>query len=316
MISPPFFSGDLGGIVLACITLIIIISVTSKGFLSFFNINANLQALSVLFIVGLAQMAVLSLGHFNLAVGSMGCLSAILIGLFMEVLGLPVSISIFIGIAFAGLLGTIQGILVDKSGINPFIITLALLSVYQGIAAIICKGKSFQNLPKEFMAGSVGNIGVFPLMFIVAIVIGAVVFFVFRYLKIGRMLLACGANSKAAVFSSINLDGVVIVGHTFSGILCGLAGVLQMMRFGSAQLSIGGDWMMKSFMAAILGGTLLSGGKVSTAGTLIGALLVTLINNGLMIWGVSSYSVNIYLGTILIFAYILDKIRKVRGFGI
>jgi ribose transport system permease protein len=152
-------------------------------------------------------------------------------------------------------------------------------------------------------------------MFIIAVVIGVIVFFVFRYLTIGRMLLACGANPKAAIFSSVNLDSVIVIGHTISGILCGFAGILQMMRFGSAQLSIGGDWMMKSFMAAILGGTLLSGGKVSTLGTLIGASLVTIINNALMIWGVSSYSVNIYLGTILIFAYILDKLRKIRGFG-
>jgi ribose transport system permease protein len=314
MAKNPFFSNDLGGIVLACVILTVVISSTSEGFLSFFNINANLQALSVLFVVGLAQMSVLSLGHFNLAIGSMGCLSAILIGLFMEVFGWPVIMSLLIGIFFAGLLGAIQGILVDKSGINPFIITLALLSVYQGIAAIICKGKSFQNLSKEFMAGSIRNFGVLPLMFIVSIIIGVVIFFIFRYLKIGRMLLACGANPTAAIFSSINLDGVVVVGHTLSGVLCGLAGILQMMRFGSAQLSIGGDWMMKSFMAAILGGTLLSGGKISTMGTLIGALLVTLINNALMIWGVSSYSVNIYLGMILIFAYILDKVRKIRGF--
>jgi ribose transport system permease protein len=306
------YYNDLAGILLALAILIVAVSVTSPGFLTPFNMTSNMQSIAIFFVVGLAQMSVLSLGHFNLAVGAMGCLSAVIMGFFMQELGMPAFAALSLGVLISGGLGMAQGVLVAKSGINPFIITLALLSFYTGLAAILCRGVPYTSMAPGFYTLADIQIGFVPFIFVISVIIGGVIFFLFRFLKTGRRLLVCGANPLAAVYSGINLDNTIIIGHTLSGLLCGMAGILQMIRFGAALLSIGSDWMMNSFMAAVLGGTLLSGGKVSVVGTFIGACLAMIINNALINWGVSSYSISVFLGAILILAYVIDRMRKAR----
>jgi ribose transport system permease protein len=306
------YYNDLAGILIALAILIVAVSATSPGFLTPFNMTSNLQSISIFFVVGLAQMSVLSLGHFNLAVGAMGCLSSVMMGFFMQEMGMPALVALPLGVLIAGGLGMVQGVLVAKSGINPFIITLALLSFYTGLAAILCQGVPYTAMAPGFYALSEIQLGFVPFIFVISVIIGVVIFFLFRFLKTGRRLLVCGANPLAAVYSGVNLDNTIIIGHTLSGLLCGLAGILQMVRFGAALLSIGNDWMMNSFMAAVLGGTLLSGGKISVVGTFIGAGLAMIINNALINWGVSSYSISVFLGGILILAYIIDRSRKAR----
>jgi ribose transport system permease protein len=302
---------DLSGIIIPIVVLFAALSVSSEGFLSSYNMTANLQSLAVFALIGLAQMVVLSLGQFNLAVGSMGCLSGIIMGYLMQGAGWPIWVSLVLGVAVAGILGLIQGLLTAKSGITPFIITLGLLSVYKGAAYVMNRGEAFQDLPASFMELGNVNYGFVPLTFVISIVIGALVYLIIRYLRIGKKLLACGANPRASLYSGINYDRTVIIGHTFSGCLCGFAAILQVIRFGSAQLSVGSDWMMSSFMAPVLGGTLLSGGKISVLGTFIGALLVVLIKNALILWGATTFTSNIYLGLILLLAYEINRLRKV-----
>jgi ribose transport system permease protein len=303
-------SFDLGGIALSTLALFVVISLTSSGFVSAYNITANLQLLSIFVVIGLAQMIVLSLGQFNLAIGSMGCLSGIAMGFLMQDLALSPWMAMLACLAVGSLLGFVQGEITARSGITPFIITLAFLSVYKGVAYVISKGEPFQDLPESFMRlGNVG-LGVLPLIFMIAIVGCLLVYFVMRYLPIGKKLLACGANPRASVYTGIRLERTVVIGHTMSGFLCGLAAILQIIRFGSAQLSVGTDWMMSSFMAPVLGGTLLSGGKISVGGTLIGALLVVLIKNALVLWGASTYNSDIFLGILLVIAYEVDGLRR------
>jgi ribose transport system permease protein len=301
---------DLGGIAFSTLALFVVLALTSSGFVSAYNITANLQLLSIFVTIGLAQMIVLSLGQFNLAVGSIGCLSGIVMGLLMQELSLPPWIAMLACLAVAALLGFLQGELTARSGITPFIITLAFLSVYKGVAYVISRGEPFQSLPESFMRLGAVSLGVLPLIFIIAIVGCLLVYFTMRYLPIGKKLLACGANPRAAVYTGIRLERTVVIGHTMSGFLCGLAAILQIIRFGSAQLSVGTDWMMSSFMAPVLGGTLLSGGKISVGGTLIGALLVVLIKNALVLWGASTYNSDIFLGLLLIVAYEVDGLRR------
>lgn len=305
-----FSRNDLSGIALSTLVLFVALSVTSSGFLSAFNLTSILQDLAVFAVIGVAQMIVLSLGQFNLAVGSIGVLSAMLMGFFMQILALPIVLSLAAGVLIAGFLGFVQGQLVARSGISPFIITLALLSVYAGTAYVFTRGKPFQSLPSSFMQWGNIDYGIVPLVFVIALAIYVVVFLGVRYLPIGKQMLACGANPRAAVLTGIRLERTTVIGHTLSGFLCGFAAILEIIRFGSAQLSIGSDWMLSSFLAPVLGGTLLSGGKISVPGTLLGALMVVLIQNALVLWGVSTYESNIFLGLILLLAFEVDRWRR------
>ena len=303
------FRMDLTSVVLPLVILFIVLLIGSKGFLSAYNILSLLQSVAIFVLIGLAQMSALSLGQFNLAVGAMGCLSAIMMGLFMQVLGLPFIVAVILGLGIAMLAGAIQGLIIAKSGISPFIITLALLSVFTGIATVITMGDSYNDLPVIIQNISRMQFGPVPLTFLISVAICAIAFIVFKYTNIGRRLQAVGANPRAAQFSGINVANTVIMGHTISGLFAGLAAFIQICKFNSAQLAIGSDWMMTSFVVAVLGGTLLSGGKISVVGTLLGSLLMVFIINALGLWRVNTYMFQTIMGLVLLGAYEIDRAR-------
>lgn len=300
---------DLVGVILPLVVLFILLITTSKGFLTPYNITSILQQISIFVLIGMAQMFVLSLGQFNLALGSMGCLSAIIMGFLMQVVGLPVIAAVIIGLIAAAFFGWIQGALIARSGINPFIITLALISVFFGISAVITKGQPYDELPDGIQLINQLKVGPVPVTFLISLAVCAIVYFVFRYMSIGKQLLAVGENQHAALFSGINVKQTITVGHMLSGLLCGIAGVIQIARFGSAQISIGDDWMLTSFVVAVLGGTLLSGGKISVLGTLLGSFLMMFINNLLVLWNVNTYMFQAILGLVLLGAFEMDRAR-------
>lgn len=303
------FGNDLIGVALPVAVLFVILLIGSPGFISEYNIISVLQSVAIFVLIGLAQMSALSLGQFNLAVGAMGCLSAISMGLLMQVFGVNPAAAIIIGVAVGVGLGAFQGLLIAKTGLSPFIITLALISVYTGIATVITKGESYNKLPAIIQQVSRAQIGPIPVTFLIALALCAGAYILFRYTNVGKRLQATGANMQAARYSGINVDGTVILGHSLSGLFCGLAAFIQICKFNSAQLAIGDDWMMTSFVVAVLGGTLLSGGKVSVVGTVLGSFLMVFINNALGLWHVNTYAFQAIMGVVLLLAYELDRAR-------
>lgn len=303
------FRSDLTSVILPLVILFVVLLISSSGFLSTYNILSVLQSVAIFSLIGLAQMSALSLGQFNLAVGAMGCLSAIMMGMFMQELGMPVLLAVLLGLIIAMILGAIQGLLIAKSGISPFIITLALLSVFTGVATVSTKGNSFSELPDFIKEVNRAQFGPIPAVFIISFILCALAYVVFHYTNVGRRLQAVGASQRSAKFSGINVDATIILGHVISGLFCGFAAFIQICKFNSAQLAIGSDWMMTSFVVAVLGGTLLSGGKVSVVGTLLGSFLMVFINNALGLWRVNTYAFQAIMGIVLLVAYEMDRAR-------
>ena len=252
------FRFELASVVIPIVVLFIALVATSKGFLSAYNIVSLLQLAAIYLLIGLSQMSTLALGQFNLALGAMGSLSAVIMGYLMQLLGFPVIIAILIGLLFAAFLGWLQGVLIARSGINPFIITLALISVFSGIGAVITKGNAYKDLPDAITVINTTKFGSIPLTFVIAFVVCMIIFVVFRFTNIGKKLQAVGENAIAAKYSGINVKRTITIGHVMSGLLAGIAAVFQIAKFASAQTSIGDDWMMTSFVVTVLGGTLLS----------------------------------------------------------
>jgi ribose transport system permease protein len=304
-------AANVGGLALIILLLSTIIASLAPGFLSPFNIFSLTRNLAIDTVIGFAMMVVLACGHFNLAVGSIGVSAIMTTGFFLEGLGLPIVVSIAGGLATGALMGWMNGMLVVKTGIHSFVITLATASLYFGLMLILTKAEAFRNLPAAFNAlGKQRFLGPYSSMLFVTGFVAAALLILFKYSVIGRQILASGANPLAAEMSGASVKRAIVVAHTFSGLLASVAGVMVTARLAAALPSVGADWLLPSFLAPLLGGTLLIGGYVSVIGTLLGAILVTILQNGLVLLKVGSFWVQFYLGITLLIAVGLDRWRS------
>ncbi|HEY3384749.1 MAG TPA: ABC transporter permease, partial [Vicinamibacterales bacterium] len=294
----------------------VVFAAFTDGFVSEFNVYSVGRLVSIAVVVGFSQMVVIAIGQMNLSIGAIGGVVAMFLGWLMQGLGIPWPVAIVVAVGFGGLLGAVNGAVIVRTGINAFIVTLGTASVFSGAMFIATKVEAFRDLPPAFLEfGRLKLLGlVSPL---VLMMIGALVFLflLYRGTTLGRQMLATGANARAARVSGVPVGRIVTVTHMLSGALAGLAGVMLVLRIGSAIPSIGtaggGDWLLPSFAAPAIGGTLLSGGVVNVVGTFIGGLLLGTIENGLTLLSVPGFWVQLITGLVLLFAVILDRARTV-----
>ena len=303
-------NNDLAGISFTLLLLLLILRIFTEGFYSAYNLDSILKDIAIFTIVGMAQMVTLSVGQFNLAIGATGGAVAMIAGAMMELLGVPYPIVLLVGLICGFILGYFQGFLIVKTQINPFIITLALISIYHGMNMTITKNMFFRQIPTEFKAIAKYNLfGSFPLLLLIVFFVMAIFWILFNRTVLGRKMLSVGVSKRVADFAGLNAGQNIRIAHGLSGVLAALAGMLTVGKLGAAQTSIGSTWMLISFAAPILGGTLLNGGKVSIIGTFLGACLMTIITNALVLFGVNSYWFQAFTGSILLLAFAINKAR-------
>jgi ribose transport system permease protein len=289
----------------------------APGFLSSFNLFTVGRSLAVDIVIGFSQMVVLATGGMNLAVGAIGVCAVMTGGYLMQTLGVPVPLAILGALALGTLLGWMNGIAIVKSGVNAFIITLASANLFSGAMLILTKAVPLNALPPG--VGAFGKLRInvsagLPIspLLIIAILIGAALFVLYRYSVLGRRILAAGANPRAAAMSGVPVGRVIIISHALSGLLAATAGMMVVARLGAAMPAVGGeDWLLPSFLGPVLGGTLLSGGVVAVVGTMLGALLVTTIRSGLLVLQIGNFWLQLFLGIILLLAVFIDRYRGV-----
>jgi len=234
----------------------------------------------------------------------------LLAGWLMQVVGLPWGLAAVLAIAFGALAGGAQGALIVRSRINPFIVSLALAAAYMGLMLGLSRGASFNQLPPAFVALGRANIFGLPGLLVFSLVVAAAILVLFQRTVSGRWLLATGANLRTALISGVATDRMIVAAHMLSGALAGVAAVMLVARLGSAQPSLGSEWLLPSFAAPVLGGTLLTGGRVLVVGTYLGALLLAVIANGLVLFGVSAYWYQTLLGIVLLIALAVERSRQ------
>ncbi len=313
---PNFVKTNQFGLLILVIVFICIFSFSTDGFTSRFNIYALSRVVALDIMIGLAMMVVILTGGLNLSLGALGVSAAMFGGWCMETMGIPISITIILVLAFGSFLGWINGFVTVRTGVHSFIVTLATMSIYFGFMTLLTEAEAFRKLPEAFT--DFGSLKLFnkyvsPLL-IISVLTCFVLYYIFKYTDIGRKLIAAGANPDAAELSGISVDRMFIYCHMLSGFLAALAGIMLTARIGAAIPSMAGhlgfDWLLPAFLAPVLGGTLLSGGKVTVFGTMLGAILVTLINNGLYLIDVGEFWVRFFLGIILLGAVLLDRARE------
>ena len=304
-----FLRWDLSSVVCALLLFCGILAVGAPAFRSAYNLNALAFTVSVTGVVALAQLCVLSVGQFNLTLTAIGAGAGIFAGFLMQVVGVPFPLAVGAGLLLGIAAGGLQGLIIVGLGINPFIVSLALAATYLGAMLGLTKGASFNQLPPLFVGlGRLRFLGV-PLLPLITLMVAAMVAVLFHRTVTGRSLLATGASQRAAAMSAIPDRQLVLFAHTLSGFLASLAGLMLVTRLASAQPSLGSEWLLPSFAAPVLGGTLLTGGKVRVLGTILGAVLLAVIANGLVLFGVSAYWYQSLLGIVLLVALAVDKGR-------
>jgi len=310
-----FFSRNWGRFGLLGINVVfwLIFALVSPAFLDPFNIFTVLRLASVAIVIGYSQMVTLSTGEMNLSVGALGGLMALLNGGLMEAAGVPPIWAMIITLIVAGLLGMCNGLLVTGTGISSFVITLATGSIFAGIMFITTQGNSYSALPPDFVAFGKERLFGLPLspLVLIMLVTALLLYALYRNTALGREMLAVGANREAARMSGVRSHRVIVISHIMSGALAGLAAVMTNAMLGSAVLATGTDWLMPSFVAPALGGTLMSGGYVSVFGTLLGGLLIGTLNSGVLLLGITNFWLQFFLGVVLLLAIGLDRLRAV-----
>jgi ribose/xylose/arabinose/galactoside ABC-type transport system permease subunit len=303
-------------VAIALIALGVILSIVSPVFLSISNILNILVQTSINSIVAVGMTMVILTGGIDLSVGSIVALAGVTAGLTSMAIDADVTsaglgiVCIIMALAVGALAGLVNGVLISKAKLPAFIATLGMMSIARGLALTISGGLSITKIPaiiKFIGSGHIGFIN-FPIIFM--IVIYFIAWWVLRYTRLGRNTYAVGGNMEAARLSGVKVQKTLIIVYMISGICSSIAALLLTGRLNSAQPVAGSGYELDAIAATVIGGTNMSGGEGQIIGTLIGALLVAVLRNGLNLLNVSPYSTQIVIGTVIILAVMMDTLRN------
>jgi len=291
--------------------LIIVFTVFTDTFFTRFNIFNILRVASLYSFIALAQSSVTITRGVSLAIGAIGGFCGLVAGLLMEVAGWPIVPSLTIAIIAGVIIGYLHGLIITKLRLNAFVTTLATQFVLMGIVLGITKGYPFVHLPSNITVLGRAGFGPIPYFAIFTILVLVLTGYFFRYTATGRKILATGGNIEAAHLSGVNVNAMVIYCHMLSGMFAGIAACLFTMRLGSIQANLGSDWVMMSFAVTVIAGN--NDGKFSAFGVGMAALMMVLIQNGLVMLHVDVYFEQAFIGGLILFAISLDSIRMMSN---
>lgn len=307
---------NAAGLVLLVLITWSVYAAAGTGFLSSFNLFTLSQMAAGTAVIGMAQLAVVVTGRMNLAVGAIGVGVVMLTGWLLGPAGVPPLVAIPMGLAAGGAAGALMAWLELKTGLNSFIVTLAMASVYSGLMLILTKGESVSVLPSSVT--SLGSRGLGPyvsVLIVPALVVAGALWFLYQRTSLGWKILAVGGNETAARLGGVRVGRMVMVSFAISGVLCGIAAVMEMSRVAAALPSLGTSWLMASFIVPVLGGTPLKGGSVSVGGALLAAIFVESITSGLVSLSVPTYWQSFAVALVLLVAVVADEARRRRQRG-
>lgn len=301
-------------LVVVLLVFVMVMTTVSPIFLTWRNIEAILLALSVEATIAVGMVILLISGGLDLSVGSTLAFAGVSTGLALNA-GLPTPLAILTGLAAALAVGLINGLLIAKLRINPFITTLGTMITIRGLLLVIAEGRAVLNLPESFTV--IGQGRLFGIQYPIFIVLGLVITVdtLMRNSRFFRQSYYLGGNEKAARLSGINVDYVKMFNYCLVAVLAGVAGLLLTARFGSASVTVGSGLELRVITATIIGGASLNGGEGSVFGAFLGALFMGMLANALNLLGVDAYWQNFITGLILIVAVVFDVINERRKAG-
>lgn len=298
------------GIAIAFVLICLLLAILHPAFLTLSNIRVILTQVSINALLAFGVTFVIITGGIDLSLGSVLAVAGIAAAVFAHPDSYPLIVPIAAGIGAGLFIGAFNGLVITKSKVPPFIVTLGTMTIARGLALILSNGRPVSNLSDSFNFIGGGALAGIPFPIIILIVTFLICAILLSKTTWGRYMYAVGGNELAAKASGINVGKIKMMVYTICGGLAGLAGILLTSRITTGQPNAGMGFELDAIAAAIIGGTSTSGGTGTMVGTLLGALLIGVISNGLDLMNVSSYYQLVVKGLIIVGAVVLDSANK------
>ncbi len=297
---------------LALTALCAVLALKSPAFLTGTNILIVFRQISINAILAIGVTFVILTAGIDLSLGSVVALAGVLSAMFAHPDTFPVCVPILAGLTAGVLVGMVNGLVITRGHVAPFVATLGMMTMARGGALVLSKGRPVSNLSDAFNVIGGGDIGGIPVPILVMCTVFVVSYLVLSRTTLVRYIYAVGGNEEAARASGIRVARIKLAAYVICGALAGLAGIIQASRINTGQPNAGVSYELDAIAAVVIGGTRLSGGIGGVGGTVLGAVIIGVINNGLDLLNVSSYYQQIIKGLIIIGAVALDRDRVSR----
>ncbi|MCQ4088305.1 ABC transporter permease [Saccharibacillus sp. JS10] len=299
------------GPLLGFIILVVIVSILNPAFLEPLNLLNLSRQVAINALIAFGMTFVILTGGIDLSVGSILALSSAFVANLM-IAGLDPILAILVGCVAGAVMGMINGLMITKGKMAPFIATLATMTVFRGLTLVYTNGNPITGLGDDLSFQLFGR-GYFfgiPVPAVTTLIVFAILWVILHKTSFGRKTYAIGGNEKASIVSGIKVHRVKIMIYSLAGLLAALAGAILTSRLNSAQPTAGQSYELDAIAAVVLGGTSLTGGRGWIVGTLIGALIIATLNNGLNLLGVSSFYQMVVKGVVIVIAVLIDRKRS------
>lgn len=290
------------GIFIAAAVIFATFGVLNPAFLTVDNLRDVAVSACVNALIGIGLTFVIITGGIDLSVGSIASFVGIVSANLMVNAGVAAAAALLVGLLLGFVAGALNGVLITLVKLPPFIATLGTMSVYQGLAYVVTDGKPVYNVPQPFILMLNSYIGGVPIVVIVVIVVALLAWLLLRRTVFGQNVIATGGSEETAWLSGVRVARVKIMVYGISGMLAALAGLVVVARISAAQSEAGSSYLLTAIAAAVIGGANLMGGEGRIAGTLVGALILGALTNGLVLLNVPSFYEQIVTGLVVVIA--------------
>jgi rhamnose transport system permease protein len=302
-------------LLIALVAALAVLSLTAERFMTVGNLLNQGRLMTEVALVALPMTFIIITGGIDLSVGSIMGLTAILLGVFWQNVGLPLPAAVGLAILVAVAAGYFNGLLITRVRVPPLIMTLATLALYRGLAEGISQARSVRGYPEWFFVLGQGEVLGVPTQLWILLVAIAIFWVVLSRTTFGRALYAIGHNETAARYSAIKVDRIKVIIYSLSGLMSGLAGVIFVSRVSTTRSDMGTGLELDVIAAVVLGGTSIFGGVGTIIGTAIGLILIQLLKNGLALTGVKGDATIVVIGTVLILSILFTNFVQGRRSG-
>jgi ribose transport system permease protein len=304
------FGNQLSGIVLALLLIILVASSFSPYFLTPYNISITIRSLAFVGLVSLGQALLLILGDLDLSVGSVAGLCGVIGGKLMVDFHFDPFLSLVLALVCGAACGLINGLIINALNLNALVVTIGMAGVYGGINLVITTGKAIIGIPQAIRFLGTGNLFGLPFPFVILVFVLILVYALTMFTPFGRYMYAIGNSRDAAKMLGIRVARIRVICFMLTGLLASLAGLLMVARLGSSQPSIGETWVLTSIAAPVIGGIATTGGIGNPVGAVVGAAIIGVIENVIVLFGVSPYWQTVVSGAIVVIAVSLDAVSR------
>ncbi len=295
------------------VALFIGLAIASPHFLTGPNLSTVIRQTTVINIMALGMTLIIISGGIDLSVGSILAFGGFMGTLAMQK-GYAIPVAIAIGIAAGTLCGLVNGVLITRLKVNPFIVTLGTMGIYRGVVLLISNGLPVHEIPLKFaFLGSGSGIFGIPIVLWILLACAVAMHIVLEHTRLGRYAFSIGSNPDAAFYAVIPVAFHITSVYAIAGGLTGLSGMIEASRLMSGQPTAGQGYELQAIAAVVIGGGSLRGGEGTVLGTLVGAFIMGLLSDGSDLLGINPYWQQVIIGAVIILAVWLDEVRKRRG---